>query len=223
LSQFAINVRALGLILSEEQLESFRLFHLKLYETNEKMNLTRVPPEECAQRHFLDSLLMHELFPPDAEVLDIGTGPGFPAVPLGIARPDLVITALDSNAKMLSFLHSVAPPNVLPINYRAEEWGVRDAFRIVTGRAVAPLPIQLELSAAPCEIGGLVIPMRTMHDAILAPRIRVKDLGLKYERSEIRRIPGSDVDRLFPIYRKVDAGKPRFPRRWVEIKARPIA
>ncbi|MDX2064331.1 MAG: 16S rRNA (guanine(527)-N(7))-methyltransferase RsmG [Fimbriimonadaceae bacterium] len=215
-------MRELGLALTPEQVDSFQFLHVKLYETNEKMNLTRVAPEQCAERHFLDSILMQDLFPADAEVLDIGTGPGFPAVPLAIVRPDLVITALDSNAKMLSFLHSVAPPNVLPINYRAEEWGVREAFRIVTGRAVAPLPIQLELSAAPCEIGGLVIPMRTMNDAILAPRIRVKDLGLKYERSEVRRIPGSDVERLFPIYRKVDAGKPRFPRRWAEIKAKPI-
>ncbi len=219
---FAAGLASIGLELSNEQFEAFERFEEALYETNEVMNLTRITREECYIRHFLDSLLFHDLIPSGADVLDIGTGPGFPAWPLAVARPDLQMTAVDSNGKMLGFLKENAVPNLMPIQYRAEEWGVREAFGVVTGRAVAPLPIQLEISAAPCEVGGLVLPMRTSTDMEAIQRMPVDLLGLKLEKIVDRVLPGTDITRLFPVYRKVSEGSPKYPRRWAEIKLNPI-
>src|ERR1041384_3584956 len=130
-----------GLELTPEQVAQFEAFEAKLYEANAVMNLTRVPREECWLRHFVDSLLFQDLIPDRASVLDIGTGPGFPAWPLACARPDLQLTAMDSSGKMLGFLQRQGLPNLETIQIRAEEWGVRDRFDVVTGRAVAPLSI----------------------------------------------------------------------------------
>src|ERR1041384_4679794 len=134
-----------GLELTPEQVAQFEAFEAKLYEANAVMNLTRVPREECWLRHFVDSLLFQDLIPLNARVLDIGTGPGFPAWPLACARPDLQVTALDSNGKMLGFLRSQPLPNLEVVQERAEEWGAFERFGVVTGRALAPLPVQIEL------------------------------------------------------------------------------
>lgn len=142
----------LGLALSSPALQAFEEFEAGLYAANEVMNLTRVPQGECHLRHFLDSLLVAPEIEPGATVLDIGTGPGFPAWPLALARPDLSVTALDSSGKMLGFLRRHPLPNLIIVEARAEDWGVRDRFDFVTGRAVAPLALQLELSAASCRI-----------------------------------------------------------------------
>lgn len=184
------------------------------------MNLTRVPREEAWLRHFVDSLLFQDLVPPGAELLDIGTGPGFPAWPLACARPDLRVTALDSNGKMLGFLRSQPLPNLTIAQARAEEWGVREAYDVVTGRAVAPLPLQLELSAPPLRVGGKLILMRTPTDDLQAPRWET--LGLRPNGLHARILPGTDVERVFPQFIKVRPTLERYPRRWAEMRAKPL-
>ncbi len=189
-----------------------------LYAANDVMNLTRVPREEAWVRHFADSLLFADLIEAGSAVLDIGTGPGFPAWPLACARPDLQVTALDSNKKMLGFLEGFGLPNLSLVLARAEEWDVRGAYDVVTGRALAPLPIQLEISAASCRVGGCVIPMRTGRDEFCS----VRELGLELERVEERVLPGTEIARVFPVYRKTKQTPARYPRRWAEIKAKPL-
>jgi 16S rRNA (guanine527-N7)-methyltransferase len=212
----------LGLPLTEGQLDAFAAFQDALYKTNEVMNLTRVPREEAWIRHFLDSLLFQSLIPVGASVLDIGTGPGFPAWPLACARPDLKVTALDSNGKMLGFLQQHLLPNLQVVNARAEEWGVREKFDVVTGRALAPLAIQLELSAQPCKVHGLVIPMRTPADEQAMISVDEELLSLQ-ERERLRvDLPGTDTVRLFPVYEKLARTPRNYPRRWPEIKAKPL-
>ncbi len=97
---------------------------------------------------------------------------------------------------------------------------MQECFEIVTGRAVAPLPIQLEISARPCTIGGYIIPMRTPQDEF--SESTAKRLGL--ELVEVRQLPlnESGVVRVFPIYKKVKATPAIYPRRWAEIKKRPL-
>jgi len=209
-----------GLELRKEQVEAFEAFEGAMYEANRVMNLTRVPRDECWLRHFVDSLLFQDLVPQGAEVLDIGTGPGFPAWPLACARPDLKVTALDSSGKMLGFLKSQPLPNLTVVQIRAEEWGVRDQFDFVTGRAVAPLAVQLELSAPPCTVGGLVVPMRTPGDE--AVQVRLAALGLRKDQVLRRELPGTDVVRIFPVLKKVDKTPRLYPRRWAEMKSRPL-
>ncbi|HZH99340.1 MAG TPA: RsmG family class I SAM-dependent methyltransferase, partial [Fimbriimonadaceae bacterium] len=113
----------IGITLDEGMLHAFEQFEEDLYRSNAVMNLTRVPREECYLRHFLDSLLFHDLIPAGASVLDIGTGPGFPAWPLALCRKDLHVLALDSSGKMLGFLRRHPLPNLEVVQERAEEWG----------------------------------------------------------------------------------------------------
>lgn len=198
-------------------MRAFESFECALYEANETRNLTRVPREQCWLRHFVDSLLVAEFIPPNSRVLDIGTGPGFPAWPLAVVRPDLELTALDSNGKMLTFLASQPLANLTIVHGRAEDDPPREAFDIVTGRALAPLHIQLELSAAPCRIDGRVIPLRTPQDEPFDQPPPA--LGLRLVVVHRRVLPGTGTWRALPEYRKDRATGKRFPRRWAEIKA----
>ena len=185
------------------------------------MNLTRVPSEAAWLRHIADSLLFQDLVPQGSSILDIGTGPGFPAWPLACARPDIHVTGLDSNGKMVSFLRTQPLPNLEVVQARAEDWRDCERYGVVTGRAVAPLPIQLELSAEPCRVRGAVIPMRTSADDPLA--VKLAPLGLELESIQKRTLAGSGIERVFPIYRKTKPTRSGYPRRWAEIRAKPLA
>lgn len=209
-----------GVPLDEGQLDRFEAFEAALYEANEVMNLTRVPRDECWLRHFLDSLLIAPLLPQGAEVLDLGTGPGFPAWPLANARPDLKVTAVDSSGKMLGFLYTQPLPNLEVLQGRAEEWEEREAFDVVTGRALAPLAIQVEISAGLAKTGGAVIPMRTPNDD--PEDVDLAPLGLRLEGVEEAELPVLQAPRTFPVYRKISRTQEEFPRRWAEIKDAPL-
>lgn len=211
--------RSLRIALAARQLDSFQQFEEALYEANRTRNLTRVPREECWTRHFLESLLFHDLIGMGSSVLDIGSGPGFPAWPLACARPDLQVTAMDSNGKMIDFLRSQPLPNLLVVQARAEECQMRAGFDCVTGRAFAPLPIQLEVSAPLVKIGGMVIPMRTDKDYAL-PSKTLADLGLQLR--ETRAVPGDAGMRVFPVYEKIAPTDMKYPRRWAEMVRRPL-
>ena len=216
-SRFASALRDLGLTVDPE---AFAPFERALYRANESMNLTRIPREEAWLRHFVDSLLFHDLIPEGSSVLDIGSGPGLPAWPLALARPDLRVTALDSNGKMLGFLKTQPLPNLEVVQARAEEWGVPETFDAVTGRAVAPLPLQLELSAPPLKMGGILVPMRTPMDDFGEPLWEA--LGLRPSGRHERTLPFTDVVRVFPTFVKERETPDRFPRRWAEMKLRPL-
>lgn len=214
-------ISAVGLTPSALNWERLEGFHRALYEANETRNLTRVPPEEAGLRHYLDSLLFQDLIPQGSRVLDIGTGPGFPSWPLAWARPDLQVVGLDSNGKMLGFLTTQELPNLTVVQARAEEWGHRESFDVVTGRAVAPLAIQLELSAAFVRKGGIAIPMRLANDDLGDEEL--KRLGLRRVAIEVRELPGSPIPRVFPVYHKFMKTDRKYPRRWAEMKANPIS
>ncbi|HWA83359.1 MAG TPA: 16S rRNA (guanine(527)-N(7))-methyltransferase RsmG [Fimbriimonadaceae bacterium] len=218
---FAGECERIGLPLTGLQLDRFQEFEENLYKWNEVMNLTRVPKGECWVRHFLDSLLIQEMIPKGASVLDIGTGPGFPAWPLACAKPDLQVVAIDSSGKMIGFLDNNPLENLKTLKVRAEEWGMRDAFDVVTGRAIAPLGIQLEISAPLCKFGGVILPMRTPSEREAVDK-DVSDLGLRLENVVEKALPGTEIVRLFPVYRKVAKTPERYPRPWAEIRRRPI-
>ncbi len=202
------------------RLDRLEEYHENLYAANEVMNLTRVAPDEAWNRHYLDCLLFHDLIPEGATVVDMGTGPGLPAWPLAWARPDLRVTAVDSNGKMLGFLRSQPLSNLEVVQVRIEEWGVRDEFDVSTGRAVAPLAAQLELSAAPVRIGGWVLPLRTPADDPTA--IKLAPLGLRHRQTIERDLPGADIIRACPVFEKIAGTQKAYPRRWPDIKRKPL-
>lgn len=211
-----------GFPLDDAQVRLFERFAARLYELNESMNLTRVPEEECAARHFVDSLMVAEFVPEGSTVLDVGSGPGFPAWPLACARTDLQVTALDSSGKMLRILNERVLPNLEVLQSRAEDLQHRESYDVVTGRAVAPLAIQLEISAPWAKLGGTVVPFRTPAERRLVREAPAGQLGLTLEGFQKRGLDRSAV-RLFPVFRKVSPTPRRYPRTWAQIKAAPLA
>lgn len=214
--------RSQGWEVRPETLERMEAFADALYEANSRANLTRVSREQFELRHLIDSLLIAEFLPSGAAVLDIGSGAGFPAWPLACLRQDLAVTALDSSGKAVRFLSSQPLPNLRVVEGRAEERPFDGQFDVVTGRAVSPLGIQLELSARPCKLKGLVIPFRTGSELSAAEQVDAGRLGLQLESCEERAVPVSGEIRLFPIYRKLRATPREYPRTWAKIRSCPL-
>ncbi|MBQ8980088.1 MAG: 16S rRNA (guanine(527)-N(7))-methyltransferase RsmG, partial [Eubacterium sp.] len=144
----------IGVPLDDVALNRFDIYAKLLVETNKVMNLTGIiEPDEIVVKHFIDSLelLKYADIPQGAKVIDVGTGAGFPGVPLLIARPDLQVTLLDSLKKRLGFLENVLDErdlNAQLIHMRAEDGGqdssLRETFDIATARAVAPMNVLSE-------------------------------------------------------------------------------
>lgn len=199
--------------LDAHQLEMYKTFRDALYSWNERKNLTRVPIDQCDIRHFAESLLVADFA--TGSMLDLGTGPGFPAWPLACALPELEVVAIDSNGKMLDFLRSMPLPNLTVVQGRIEEQKWEEKFGLVTGRAFAPLLVQLECSVRSCRTGGLVVPFRSAKDDL-----EPKELGLLgLELATVKRSVLRDgVERVLPVYKKVKATPPDIPRPWAVMK-----
>ncbi len=161
--------RLLGLSLDASQRAAFDRFYALLCEANRTTNLTRITaPQDFLYRSLLDSLALSPCIPPGSRVVDVGSGAGLPAIPLAIARPDLHITALEATGKKCRFIESVRETlalerlTVLPM--RSEDAGQdpcwREQFDIVTARAVAPLPVLLELCLPLAKVGGRFLAMK---------------------------------------------------------------
>ena len=149
----------------EQALERFELYQRLLLEWNEKMNLTAITdPVEVAQKHFADSLAALPYLQPGTKVIDVGTGAGFPGVPLLILRPELQLTLADSLQKRLTFLDTLLQELGLRarlVHGRAEDLGqnrlYREQFDAALSRAVAGLPVLLELTTPFVKVGGAAI------------------------------------------------------------------
>lgn len=152
---------------SEEQADKFIKYYELLIEWNEKMNLTAITEErEVAEKHFADSLLPMELIPQNAKCIDVGTGAGFPGIPLMIMRPDITVTLLDSLNKRLIFLDEVIralglEKRAKTLHMRSEDAGRaaahRDAYDVALSRAVANARVLAEWTAPFVKKGGVSI------------------------------------------------------------------
>lgn len=160
-----------GIELDSEAMDRFALFSELLIEGNTRLNLTRVPPEEFVTRHYLDSLALFAIgqWEEIHTVLDVGTGAGFPGVPLAIARPEWRITLLDSTRKRLLFLDEVIEklklPNVRTVHSRAEEFNrntpEESHFDLVVSRAVAPMNKLAEWCLPHVKTNGLTVAYKS--------------------------------------------------------------
>lgn len=148
--------------LTEEQCDKFVAYHAMLVDWNSRMNLTAITePQEVAQKHFLDSLAALPLLKTGERLIDVGTGAGFPSVPLLIVCPDLRVTLVDSLNKRITFLTALLQElglSAVCIHARAEELGRSPAHRgqydAAVSRAVAPLSVLLELTVPLLRVGG---------------------------------------------------------------------
>lgn len=214
---FLEKCREFGVDGGPEMLRRFDEFEERLYAANETGNLTRVPRGECRERHFLDSLALSPLLENGESVVDIGTGAGFPGVPLALARPGLTLTLLDAATKEIRFLESlvdIAPFGIImeraEVAARSPEF--RERYDVVTGRAFAPLSIQAEASAAFVRVGGRFMPMRSDGEEFA----EFSGLGLQLEGAHSYEMAGAR--RAIPMYRKVSPTAARYPRTWAAMK-----
>ncbi|MDD4312873.1 MAG: 16S rRNA (guanine(527)-N(7))-methyltransferase RsmG, partial [Eubacteriales bacterium] len=151
--------------LTAEQLALFETYYAMLADWNSRVNLTAITePEDVAKKHFLDSLAAAPYLKPNASIVDVGTGAGFPGLPLLIFRPDLRVTLIDSLQKRLTFLEAVLKElklNAELVHARAEDAGqnpkYRETFDVALTRAVSALPVLCELTLPLVKVGGLSI------------------------------------------------------------------
>lgn len=223
-----------GLTVSDEALSRMERFSDLLIEKNRVMNLTAVTePPEIARRHMLDSLFLltcADFF--GARTLDVGSGAGFPSVPLLCYDPSFDITPLDSTAKRMTFIKESCAElklDVSPLTARAEEAAagpLRESFDIVVSRAVAPLNVLAELCLPFVRAGGLFLAMKTGGADGLAELDSARDailfLGGNVEGSHDYRIEGVDKPRQVLLIRKERPTPPKYPRRYSKILAQPL-
>lgn len=224
----------LGVALSPSQLAVFEVYAAVLREWSPRLNLTRISaPMEIVRTHFLDSLacLAADPTPQGARLLDVGSGAGFPGVPLKIARPDLRLTLLEGRRRRAAFLDLlVAKLGITAevVHARAEilghtsEW--RECFDRVVSRAAASLPLLLELCIPFTRVGGrAVLPKGpTAREEVVRSRRALELLG--GEVVAVRRIPlGPGMNpRNIVVVQKVRSTPDRFPRRAGVAKKRPL-
>jgi 16S rRNA (guanine527-N7)-methyltransferase len=172
-----------------ERVASAAARHLHLLgEINEVMNLTRITsPRDAAIKHILDSVIPWRLFAGAKSVLDAGTGPGFPGLPLALALPDTRFTLAESTGKKARFVESVIADlkitNACVLSERVEDIGKRDRFEIVTARAFAPMPKALKMLAPLLKRGtrALLYKGPGAEDEIAEADREGKALGVKFE------------------------------------------
>ena len=203
-----------------------------LLETNKVMNLTAITdPTEVATLHFLDSAALLKLADFNGKrVVDVGTGAGFPGMPLRILEPSIRLTLLDSLGKRIHFLQGVCDQlgfaDVACVHARAEEFAAqhRETFDIATSRAVASLPLLAELSLPLVKVGGYFLPMKAVDsDEELSSAARaISILGGRLKEVKDYRIPGTEVTHRLVVIEKVKPSPAKYPRAFAKIKKAPL-
>ncbi len=216
-----------GIPLSREAADKLSKFHLLLTDWNKHMDLTAVLEEsEMVDRHYVDSLnplKTDHLFPQCASVIDVGSGAGFPGIPLAIARPDIQVTLLDAQQKRVRFLQEVVKRldlnNVRAIHGRAEDVAhlveFRESFDLALARAVASLPALLELLVPFVRAGGRALCWKgpAVMDELLLGKSAAKLLGGKLEEPISTPIPGRDWAHLLLPCLKTGKTLRQYPRK----------
>lgn len=210
--------------LKEEQIDKFFRYKNILKEWNEKINLTAIEEDrEVIIKHFIDSLSILPLIKDEkVNLIDVGTGAGFPGIPVKIARESIEVTLLDSLDKRVKFLNEVIKENSLKgikaLHGRAEEKGVlpefREKFDICTARAVANLPVLIEYCLPFVKVGGCFIAMKgSSTDEIDNSKKALDIIGGKLEEVKDFNLPFSDSKRNIIIIRKFRQTPTKYPRK----------
>ena len=221
----------LGLSINQTQCEQFAVYSALLKEWNEKMNLTAIVDDDgIAVKHFLDSILplAHMNLPEGASLADVGTGAGFPGLPIKIVRPDFQVTLIDALNKRVKFLQAVCEnlhlSGVSCIHGRAEDLGkdkdYREQFDVLTSRAVANLKVLCEYCLPFVKVGGVFVALKAqeVEEELLAAKPMIGTLGGKVEQVIDAPLPQTDMLRKLVVIRKVAPTPSQFPRRANKIK-----
>ena len=210
--------------INDEQIKSFEKYMNLLLEWNEKINLTAITqPEEIKLKHFVDSLTVLKYINEDDKVIDIGTGAGFPGIPLKIMNKNTKITLLDSLNKRINFLNIVIEKldlsNIQAIHGRAEEIArnklYREKYDVAVSRAVANLSTLTEYMLPFVKVGGKCICMKgaNVNEELERAQNAIKELGGEIERVDNFYLSDNDNERNIIVIKKIKKTKSKYPRK----------
>lgn len=212
-----------GVNLLEEQQNQFYRYMQLLLEWNEKMNLTAITePQEVLTKHFIDSISVVPYIKEEDKILDIGTGAGFPGIPLKIVLPQNSFTLLDSLNKRIHFLQEVVEQlkleNIEAVHGRAEEFckeDRREGYHIVVSRAVAKLNVLLEYMLPFTKVGGKCICMKALEieEELESAKKAIEVLGGTIEKVEEITLEDTDIIRKIVIVKKIKETPKKYPRK----------
>lgn len=214
----------LGIILSESQIEMFFKYMNLLLEWNKKINLTAITDEEeIIIKHFIDSITISKYIPLETSLVDVGTGAGFPGIPLKIIRDNIKIVLLDSLQKRINFLDVIIKElnlrDIETIHARVEDCGqnkeYRESFDIATSRAVANLSTLLEYLLPLVKVNGKVICMKgsSVNEEIQNSKKAINVLGGKMEEDIEFNLPKTDIKRNIILISKISTTPTKYPRK----------
>jgi len=218
---------------TKAQAKSFQQYMEILVEWNQKMNLTTITEaQEVLVKHFLDSILLlkYAEIADGASLIDVGTGAGFPGLPLKILRPNLKLTLLDGVNKRLIFLEDVTKRlgiHVELVHARAEEGShqiqYRGHFDFATARAVAPLNVLCEYCLPYIKMGGTFIAMKgpQLGDELNAAKSAIQLLGCELSSVEEFALPNGD-GRSLVLIKRTKILSPLYPRHGAKISKKPL-
>lgn len=239
-AEFTEGLKRFGLVADKRQLEAFEAYYKQLIQTNTVMNLTTITEKQDVYRlHFLDSLSLIPAaekaeisLPPDCRMIDVGTGAGFPGVPLKIMLPKIRLTLLDSLKKRLNFLSSVIQENNLSdvelVHARAEDGArdpkLREKYDIAVSRAVASLPVLCEYCLPYVRVGGYFAAYKTasVSDEIRDAEHAIRTLGGKTVSTIFFTLPGTNVQRAIVFIQKCAKTPKAYPRKAGTPKSNPL-
>lgn len=209
--------------INENKIDMFYLYMQELLEWNKKINLTAIEDEnEIILKHFIDSLTVQKYIKNAQNIIDIGTGAGFPGIPLAIVNEKSNIVLLDSLNKRINFLNNVIQKlelsNVKAIHGRAEDLAKivqhREKYDIVISRAVAPFNVLLEYMLPFNKVNSYTIAMKGSNiEEVDISNNALKKLGGKIEKIEKINLPNTDIKRNIIIVRKIEETPKKFPRK----------
>ena len=221
---FLKGLRTLEINLEEAQIVQFMEYYELMIKWNKVMNLTTIIDfKEVVQKHFLDSLSIVKALRPNREkVLDMGTGAGFPGIPMKIVFPELTIVLIDSLKKRIDFLQEVIDKlnlkNISAIHGRAEDYGqdvqYRESFDICVSRAVAKLPTLSEYCLPYVKPGGYFISYKAGHiiEELKSTEKAVHILGAELDQVLKFILPGTDIERSLVTIHKTKKTPIKYPR-----------